>query len=315
MKDVKVINLTIKQLVITISIIITILTTYAQIKNSSIMKIAEGVKEKGNIEEQQTIKEQLKILARIDKLTKTRLEKMEEQTATLAKREASGIQVITRSALTERQKGKQEIIMQQNDTLEAQQNIQQEEILQQANFQEEELKTEQEIITLEKEQYIEVQENYKTISEVTISKNMDLTVRTGLSKEDFKKLISKVRQDKTKFFYNNSDYIYDLCNEYQLNEIFFCGLISAESGWEIVSSHRNTHNYISLMSKGKLIRYKSVEEGLRVAAQKLHQNYLSENGKYYNGKTLEAVKINFCPNSSKWINLVYSGMEQIIRSR
>ena len=144
---------------------------------------------------------------------------------------------------------------------------------------------------------------------------MDLTVRTGISKEDFKKLISNVKQDTSKFFYDNSDMIYDLCAEYQINEIFFCGLISAESGWNIASNHRRTYNYISLMSKGKLIQYGSLEEGLRVAAQKLHDNYLTEGGRFYHGKTLSGVKTKFCPASSTWVNLVYGRMQQIVNSK
>lgn len=301
MKDVKVINLTIKQLIIAVLIIITVLTTYAQIKNSSITKIAEVVKESNNEDVELSLKNELKTAIISEMQAKQRINSLEEKTELLAKRELLDTQVITRSALTERQK---DIITQQDEVLQEQQNIQLE-------------TTQEEQPNVINESYIEVvqQETYKTIGEITISKNMDLTVRTGISKEDFKTLISRVKQDKTKFFYNNSELIYDLCQEYQLNEIFFCGLISAESGWEIVSSHRNTHNYISLMSKGKLIRYNSVEEGLRVAAQKLHNNYLSENGKYYNGKTLAGVKVNFCPNSSKWINLVYSGMQQIVKNK
>ncbi|MBQ3415188.1 MAG: hypothetical protein IJH39_07570 [Clostridia bacterium] len=152
---------------------------------------------------------------------------------------------------------------------------------------------------------------YKTIEEVTISKDMDLTVRTGLSKESFKELISSVREDTSKFFYENSDTIYDLCEKYELNEIFFCGLISAESGWNIASNHRNTHNYISLMVNGKLLKYDSVEDGLEVAAKSLHNNYLTEGGKFYYGKTLSAVKTRFCPASSTWVNLVFGRMKQI----
>ena len=149
------------------------------------------------------------------------------------------------------------------------------------------------------------------IKNVKISKNMDLTKRTGLSKSDFKKLINKVSQDTTKFFYNNADLIYDLCKKYQINEIFFCGLISAESGWNIAQNHRRTHNYISLMLNGKLIHYSSTEQGLEVAAQKLHNNYLTPGGKFYGGKTLAGVQKKFCP-SGTWINLVYGRMSQII---
>lgn len=159
---------------------------------------------------------------------------------------------------------------------------------------------------------IEETKTYTKIEDVKISKDMDLTVRTNLSKEDFKILISNVKQDTSKFFYENSDTIYDLCEKYELNEIFFCGLISAESGWNIAENHRRTHNYISLMSKGKLLKYNSVEEGLEIATKTMHQNYLTKGGKFYHGKTLSAVKKKFCPASSTWVNLVYGRMQQII---
>ncbi len=150
-----------------------------------------------------------------------------------------------------------------------------------------------------------------SISEVKISKSMDLTKRTGLSREDFIKLMSIVKADTSGFFEDNAGEIYDLCEEYSINEIFFCGLISAESGWNIASNHRSTHNYISLMKNGKLISYSSVSEGLEVAAKKLHYNYLTPGGKFYHGKTLAGVKTCFCP-SSTWVDLVYGRMKQIV---
>jgi len=158
------------------------------------------------------------------------------------------------------------------------------------------------------------QKIYTKIEDIKISKDMDLTIRTGVSKEDFKKIISNVKYDTSKFFYDNSDKIYDLCKEYQINEIFFCGLISVESGWNIASNHRRTHNYISLMTKKGLISYDSVEEGLIAAAKALHNNYLTEGGKFYHGKTLYGVKTKFCPASSTWVELVYGRMQQIMKS-
>ena len=150
------------------------------------------------------------------------------------------------------------------------------------------------------------------IEEVTISKDMDLTVRTGLSRDGFILLISGVEQDTSNFFEENEVLIYELCEKYQLNEIFFCGLISAESGWSIASNHRRTHNYISLMSSNGLIKYSSVEEGLEKAAQTLHNNYLTPGGKFYYGPTLEGMKTRFCPASATWVYLVYGRMEQIL---
>lgn len=66
-----------------------------------------------------------------------------------------------------------------------------------------------------------------------------------------------------------------------------------------------------MMSKGKMIRYSSQEEGLEAAAKLLHHQYLTEDGKFYEGKTLKDVQKNFCPKTTKWINLVYERMEKI----
>lgn len=158
----------------------------------------------------------------------------------------------------------------------------------------------------------EIAKEYKTIEQITIAKDMDLTQGCGISKEDFKVLMTGLKKDTSGFFENNSDTIYDLCQQYELNEIFFCGLIAAESGWNIASNHRNANNYISMMSKGKLIRYASPQEGLEAAAKLLHNKYLTEGGSCYNGKTLESVKKRFCPNSSTWVNLVYKCMKQVM---
>ena len=153
---------------------------------------------------------------------------------------------------------------------------------------------------------------YISIDEVKISSDMDITQFCGLSRDDFITLISNCKADSTGWFEDHAGQIYDLCHKYQLNEIFFCGLISAESGWNIASNHRSTNNFISLMSGGRLIRYSSEEEGLETAARTLHKNYLSEGGSFYYGKTLAAMNTKFC-GSSTWVSLVYGRMKQIVK--
>ena len=154
---------------------------------------------------------------------------------------------------------------------------------------------------------------YKKIEEIEISRNMDLTVRTGISKEDFNKLLADLKSDTSGFFERNSNTIYELCEKYEINELFFCGLIAAESGWKIASSHRRTNNFVSMMSKGRLIRYDTPAEGLEAAAKLLHNNYLTEGGSYYYGKTISCVQIRYCPGSSTWVGLVYGCMKYIIK--
>ena len=142
---------------------------------------------------------------------------------------------------------------------------------------------------------------------------MDLTKRTGVSKEDFMKLMANLKVDTSGFFEKNSETIYNLCEKYELNEVFFCGLIAAESGWNITKGHRNKCNYISMMSKGKMIKFASPEEGLEAAAKLLHSKYLTPGGSYYRGKTLSSVQKIFCPDSSTWVGLVYGCMKQIVK--
>ena len=159
----------------------------------------------------------------------------------------------------------------------------------------------------------EPQPTYISIDEIEISRDMDLTQRCGVSKEDFITLMTDLKVDYSGFFAENAETIYDLCEEYELNEIFFCGLIAAESGWNISSSHRNKHNYISMMSSNGMITYSSEEEGLEAAAKLLHNKYLSEGGSCYYGTTLSCVQKRFCPNSSTWVGLVYGCMKQIVK--
>ena len=167
--------------------------------------------------------------------------------------------------------------------------------------------------SLRSEKPAEPEVKYKKIEEIEISRNMDLTVRTGISKEDFNKLLADLKSDTSGFFERNSNTIYELCEKYEINELFFCGLIAAESGWKIASSHRRTNNFVSMMSKGKLISYDTEAEGLEAAAKLLHKHYLSESGAYYYGKTLSDVQVRYCPGSSTWVGLVYGCMKYIIK--
>lgn len=141
---------------------------------------------------------------------------------------------------------------------------------------------------------------YKTIEEIEISKSMDLSKRCGISKEDFNKLMANLKVDTSGFFKRNSNTIYNLCEKYEVNEIFFCGLIAAESGWNIASSHRKANNYISMMSGGKLIRYSSEAEGLEAAAKLLSKKYLTPGGSCYSRKNFSRCTKKILP---KFVNL------------
>ena len=163
-----------------------------------------------------------------------------------------------------------------------------------------------------KQEPIEV-EKYINLDDLAISFDMDVSVRTGLSKEDFVTLIEECPYDYTGWFEENAELLYDTCEEYEINEIFFCGLIAAESGWESVPAHRYTHNYISMMGGGGLMPFGSLEEGIEESAKLLRDNYLTEGGVYYHGTSISGVKVSFCPGSPTWEGLVFGCMSYLVQ--
>ena len=143
---------------------------------------------------------------------------------------------------------------------------------------------------------------------IELSYYMDLSKRLGISKESFIDLIANFKYDFSGFFEKNAGYIFEICKEYGINEFFFCGLIAAESGWEISENSRNCNNFIGITGNDGLLAFESEEEGLLEAAKYLHENYLIEEGKYFHGFTLEDVKKCFCPDSQTWCKSVYGCM-------
>ena len=175
---------------------------------------------------------------------------------------------------------------------------------------------ESETVEVTETETVEVEESepetvYKSLEEVKISRNMDLTETTGLSKEDFCELLANFKYDYAGFYERNSGLIWDLSQEYQVNEIFMCGVFALESYFGADDKHISTHNYGSIMNKkGKMVGYASDSEGIE-ANYKLFANcYLDKNGKYYKGVTLDSIGNTYCDSS--WAGQVYSCMKYFL---
>ena len=130
-----------------------------------------------------------------------------------------------------------------------------------------EIETESETTEVAEAETVEVEESkpetvYKSLEEVKISRNMDLTETTGLSREDFCELLANFKYDYAGFYERNSGLIWDLSQKYQVNEIFICGVFALESYFGADDKHISTHNYGSIMNKkGKMVGYASDSEG------------------------------------------------------
>ena len=161
------------------------------------------------------------------------------------------------------------------------------------------------------EQYDELVQ-YTKIEDVKISFDMDVSKTTGLSKEDFIKLVQNMKCDRTGILAKNAGCIWELCQKYSVNEIFVLGICGIESAWCSAPQHQNTHNYCSLMSGGKLIPYPSDEAGFEAMISLLGQRYLTPGASFYHGSTITGVGRCYC-NPTSWPKKVYTCMQQALK--
>lgn len=95
--------------------------------------------------------------------------------------------------------------------------------------------------------------------------------------------------------------LYELCalseefiaaeEKYGVNAIFLCSVAALESGWGKYCFRPN--NIFGWSGKS----FESKAECIDFVASKLMENYLSEDGKYYNGKTVSGVNVFYNGNS------------------
>ncbi len=119
---------------------------------------------------------------------------------------------------------------------------------------------------------------------------MDLTTPSGLTAEE---LAAGLRKELPKY----AESFIEAEEKYGVNAIFLAAVAALESGW---GRHCFRENNIFGWS-GK--DFESKEECIDFVASCLAKNYLSEEGKYYHGKTVSGV--NTCYNGSDfWENKI-----------
>lgn len=143
--------------------------------------------------------------------------------------------------------------------------------------------------------------------ELSIYLHMDISKTTGMPKFQFVELMEELGCDYEGYFSRNAVYIWELCQEYSINELAFCGIIALESGWAQYPGGDN--NYFGIVGAS----YSSEQEGLESFACLLGNQYLSPDGSYYKGVTLEDVGDTYCELGGEyWSGKVYGCMLYLI---
>ena len=95
-------------------------------------------------------------------------------------------------------------------------------------------------------------------------------------------------------------WVFSFCEErFGINGIILAGLVALESGWgtsERSHSERNMTGY-NIVSNSSSYSFPTRADSVIATARLLANDYLSPEGRYYNGKSLEAINIKYCANS------------------
>lgn len=175
---------------------------------------------------------------------------------------------------------------------------------------------------------IQVNENEKTKEELlkNLSFDMELNKPSGLSLEQFRKILKYNKSDVNQVFTQNCDYFYYAEQEYGINGVFLAAIAIHESGWgtsNIAINKKNLFGYMAYDSSSYASskQFNTYSEGIDLLARVLIKYYLNPRGtevyggniaegKYYNGKTVTAVNKNYASDKN-WANAVYGVMKTL----
>lgn len=158
---------------------------------------------------------------------------------------------------------------------------------------------------------------------LTVKMDMELNKPSGLTKEDFKKVLSQNINDVYRIFENNAELFFEIEQKYNINGIFIASIGIHESNWgtsRIAKDKNNLFGYGAYDSSpyASSVTFESYAYGIEYLAKMLTKYYINEPGKilydgeiavgtYYNGPTVTGVNVRYASDPN-WANAVYEIM-------
>ena len=153
--------------------------------------------------------------------------------------------------------------------------------------------------------------------------NMDLSKPSGLSLEQFKKILTGNSGDSQNVLASNAEFFYYAERQYGINGVYLASMAIHEGGWgtsKIANDKKNLFGYGAYDSNpyGGASAFNTYAEGIDLVARVLVKNYLNPKGTeiydgqlatgmYYNGPTLTGVNTRYATDKN-WANAVFKWM-------
>lgn len=161
---------------------------------------------------------------------------------------------------------------------------------------------------------------------LAVSEDMPLNKSSGLTLEDFKRILSNNSKDRYGVFENAAEDFYNADKNYNVNGVFLASIGIHESAWgtsTIAINKKNLFGYGAYDSSPyeSAFTFDTYYNGIEILAKSLTKNYLNPagtvlktgelaTGAYYNGNTAEAVNVRYA-SDKEWHNKVYKYMSQL----
>lgn len=161
---------------------------------------------------------------------------------------------------------------------------------------------------------------------INLNKDMNLNSPSGLSKDDFVKVLSGNQEDTNKIFEQYAEVFYEVEQKYNINGIFLAAMAIHESNWgtsTISVQKKNLFGYGSYDESAYTSSYtfESYEYGIELVAKVLVKYYLNEEGTeiydneialatYYNGPTISGVNVRYASDPN-WSTRIYEIMHSL----
>lgn len=158
-----------------------------------------------------------------------------------------------------------------------------------------------------------------------LSFNMALNKPSGLSLEQFKKILNDPK-DKNKIFTNNAEYFYYIEKQYNINGVFVAAVGIHESAWgtsKIALQKNNLFGYGAYDSNpyNGAYNFSNYSESIDLISRVFVKYYINPKGTsiyggekavgtYYNGSKLSGINKKYASDSN-WANAVYSHMQYL----
>lgn len=160
----------------------------------------------------------------------------------------------------------------------------------------------------------------------TLDANMDLTKPSGLTLEDYKKILSGNTLDKNKIIEDNAENFYNAEQKYKVNGIFLASMAIHESAWgtsKIANDKKNLFGFgaYDRSPYESANTFDDYSKGIETVAKYLAKNYLNKagtkiydeetaTGTYYNGPTISGVNTRYCTDKD-WSTKIFKYMDML----